>query len=154
MNCKHTGPHMVLLNGRMGNDINGPTIAQHARVALNHAFGSDPADIDEALRVLDRADTVRPKPGPGNAYVEVNDAELAILNACLNDAADYMGENNYADDGDFPEDMAAARVFDGYDRVNCWTDVVDLHRADQAVRSILAAGDLLYDEAAAINAGR
>ncbi len=85
--------------------------------------------VDVATAVLDRADK---RPWAGE--VLVSDAEWLALIECLYDAAEYMAQNHYADDEDFPEDAAASRLFtevDGGPGVFgleiCWHKRPDAH---------------------------
>lgn len=111
--------HYVGLNLRTG--MNAPVstwqrIAQYARIVLAHATVTDELDPEREQRfedwgrtseaVLDRADG-----DLSTYYVAVTAQEWLALVASLADGAEYMAINNYADDEEFPEDAAAARVF-------------------------------------------
>jgi hypothetical protein len=126
--CTHPGAHRVMLNGYFGGDTSKRNIADYARIALDHAVGVDEEQVDAARALLDRADVVQLRlglgrftSGNGDDYcVDLDDDELALLRDTLGAAREYMDLNNYADDGDFPDDQAAARAFADSDQLQCW----------------------------------
>lgn len=115
----HEGPHMLALDHVTG----GPTSTYRVATALKHvldSFSEDffddlaPGERDIAAAVIDRtrAGTTGDPAARGVPYVAVNDEEWTALSRVVDEAADYMDVNHYADDDpdEFPEDVQAARV--------------------------------------------
>jgi len=106
----HSGPHRLGLDARMGGT--GPTVREVARTALLHAFTGEEDNPQAALAqaVLDR---------PGDPPVSAEEAEALI--AAVASGREYMLDNHYADDHDFPEDAMAAMLLERHLWVDiCW----------------------------------
>jgi hypothetical protein len=89
--------------------------------ALNHVFTEDTdpevtdADIETVRELVEDACTITVTP-----FLPVDSAELAAIERVIGLACEYMINNNYADDADFPEDALAAQLLgDGHIAWDC-----------------------------------
>jgi hypothetical protein len=116
LNCvERDAPHNLGLRLHFGGT--GITVARVARIALDHAFAGEreerEATIALAESLLDRAEHDEPK---------ATTAEAEALIEALGSAYEYMADNHYADDEDFPEDAMVARVLESTQLIVCFTN--------------------------------
>lgn len=138
----HQGPHRLFWAGFAGRaDGSIYPLRDAIEVALDHAWVDESADnsdggvSEDDLRVvrkmLDRvpaADTTRAVMVVAertDGLIACDDVELAAAERVIGLAAEYMDNNNYAEDEEFPEDAAAARVLgrDGSLVLDCYAEV-------------------------------
>jgi len=123
--CTHTGKHLLLWQNVVALDSPAetwPAVWTLVETALNHAFEDEVGDqIPTVRELLERARR--------GEQIEVDDEEWAACIDVIENACEYMDDNDYAncrdyEAGDLPEDALAADCLgrSGGMALICWAN--------------------------------